>query len=324
MQQGFYSSSRIVGVDIGGTKTAISQLEKNGQVSENSRFTTSGPSETIERIWQAVRGLNIPLPYTIGISCGTLGADLGLITKAPNLPGWDDVPVVEVLSRMTGAAAYLLNDAKACALAEWIFGAGQGCQHMAFLTAGTGMGAGLILNGELYLGSGNAGEVGHIRLNSDGPWGHGKDGSFEGFCSGGGIGRLAADRVGQLMAQGEAVPFPIEGSVVSARDVVEAAKLGNQLAIGILNESGMRLGQALAILVDVLALEKIILGSMYSRANPWLEPPMRAALQLEALADSLDRCEIVASALGESIGNYGAIAVAQNQLRLDESWSKRR
>jgi glucokinase len=86
-----------------------------------------------------------------------------------------------------------MNDAKACALAEWLHGAGRGYRHLAFLTAGTGMGSGLILDGRLYLGAGNVGEVGHMRLAPDGPPGYGKRGSFEGFCSGGGIGRWAQE-----------------------------------------------------------------------------------------------------------------------------------
>ncbi len=314
--QGKLSSSHtIVGVDIGGTKTAVSVLERNEPVREVERFTTRGSSETLARIIALIKGIDIQPPFSIGISCGTLGANRGLITKAPNLPGWDDVPIVDLLSSEFGAEAFLLNDAKACALAEWIFGAGQGCQHMAFLTAGTGMGAGLILNGELYLGTGNAGEVGHIRLAESGPWGHGKLGSFEGFCSGGGIGRLADLRIRDIVRQGGKMPLRAETAELTAKDVIAAARKGNNFAINILGESGTYLGQALSILVDVLGLERIVLGSIYLRAQDWLEPAMRKALHAEALPDSLRVCEILPAALGEGIGNYGAIAVAQYGLR---------
>src|SRR5690606_15592063 len=132
----------------------------------------------------------------IGISCGgPLDSRRGVILSPPNLPGWDRIPVVEVFQQAFKVPVALQNDANAGALAEWLWGAGRGSHNMIFLTFGTGMGAGLILNGQLYSGTNDlAGEVGHIRLAPDGPVGYGKAGSFEGFCSGGGIKQLATDR----------------------------------------------------------------------------------------------------------------------------------
>lgn len=131
----------------------------------------------------------------IGISCGgPLDSRRGVILSPPNLPGWDEVPVKAYFERETGAPAMLRNDADACAVAEWRYGAGRGCRNMVFLTFGTGFGAGLILNGALYSGSCDmAGEIGHIRAPGDPayrPVGYGKSGSFEGYCSGGGIAEL--------------------------------------------------------------------------------------------------------------------------------------
>ena len=132
-----------------------------------------------------------------GISCGgPLDIEKGLILSPPNLPGWDKVPIVKYFQNRLGVKTSLLNDANACALAEWRYGAGKGCRNMIFLTFGTGIGAGLILNGRLYSGaSGMAGEIGHIRMEKTGPLGYGKKGSLEGFCSGGGIAMLAKVKV---------------------------------------------------------------------------------------------------------------------------------
>lgn len=127
----------------------------------------------------------------IGIVCGSpLDEQAGLVLAPPNLPGWTAVDVVTPFARRFGVRPALLNDADAGALAEWAWGAARGARNLVFLTVGTGLGAGLILNGRLFRGAaGLAGEVGHWRLAPVGPVGHGKAGSFEGFCAGSGIGR---------------------------------------------------------------------------------------------------------------------------------------
>lgn len=299
----------IIGIDIGGTKSAVACLGNDGKVREVSQIVTKGPEETLEALSTAVADATSSSIPMIGISVGTLGAHLGLITEAPNLPGWDDIPAVRYFQERFGGDVYLMNDAKACALAEWIHGAGKGYSHLAFLTAGTGMGAGLILDGRLYLGAGNAGEVGHMRLAPDGPLGYGKCGSFEGFCSGGGIGRWAQQ---WLVDRGLASGFGRDHLTdITAADVAAAACRGDGMARELLASAGSRLGEALAILVDVLNLQCIILGSVYVRSRVWLEPAMRAALEQNALPSSLAACSIVPSALGENVGNYAAIAVAQ-------------
>ena len=195
-----------------------------------------------------------------------------------------------------------MNDANACALAEWQFGAGKGARHMVYLTHGTGMGGGLILNGQLYEGaSGDAGEVGHIRLAPKGPVGYGKAGSFEGFCSGGGIAQLAANRL-------PGIPHP------TAKDVAMAAANGMPQAINVLRESGRYLGQALAIIIDCFNPAVIVLGSIYTRSGQYLEASMREELQKEALPSALAACRIVPAGLGESLGIMSAIAVATYHL----------
>lgn len=301
--------TRMIGVDIGGTKCAVSYLNADGKVCEAARFKTTSAGETLENISSAVVPLVKGIRPVIGISAGTLGAARGVITGAPNLPGWNEVPVMDFFQTRFAPTTYLMNDAKACALAEWLHGAGRGYRHLAFLTAGTGMGSGLILDGRLYLGAGNAGEVGHMRLAPDGPLGYGKRGSFEGFCSGGGIGRWAQE---WLREHGLASGFGRDHwRDVTAADVGAAADQGDADARALLARVGTRLGEALALLIDVLNLECIILGSVYVRSRRWLEPTMRMAIQQNALPESLAACKILPSELGEQVGNYGAIAVAQ-------------
>jgi len=291
----------ILGIDIGGSKTAVSRLSRDGQVEEFARFTTGDYRSTLDRVAEAARAAGIPPSPLIGISCGgPLDAKRGLILSPPNLPGWDEAPICEDLRQRLDGPAYLMNDANACCLAEWWFGAGQGCTHLVFLTSGTGMGAGLILNGRLYEGAtGDAGEIGHIRLAKTGPVGYGKAGSFEGFCSGGGIARLGALRRNGHNPD-EAVP--------TAKQIAEAAERGDPFALELLREVGGRLGEALAVIVDVLNPQKIVIGGFYPLSRALLEPAMREALAKEARAAPLAACEILPARLGRTIGSYGAIS----------------
>jgi glucokinase len=292
----------IIGIDIGGTKCAVS-VYRDGKVEEVDRFATQDHAATFARFCRTVEGLQPGPDAVFGISCGgPLDAARGVILCPPNLPGWVDLPICRRFTERFGGRAFLMNDANASALAEWHFGAGRGCRHMAFLTAGTGMGAGLILNGRLYEGaSGDAGEVGHLRLRPDGPVGFGKRGSFEGFCSGGGIARLA---VTMGWHQPEA----------TLKDVATAAAAGDALALKVLDVAGERLGEALALLIDTLNPERIVLGGYFPRCSELLLPSMNRALAAEALPSALAACRIVPAALGETIGSHAAVAIALHGL----------
>ena len=218
----------------------------------------------------------------------------------PNLPGWDDVHIVEWLQNRINVPAFLQNDANACALAEWQFGAGRGCKNMVFLTFGTGMGAGLILDGRLYAGTNDmAGEAGHMRLAPDGPEGYGKRGSFEGFCSGGGIRQLARMELGKDL---------------SCKQLCELADAGDADARRVLEKSADYLGRALAVLIDILNPERIVIGSIYARAERYFKDGALSAIRREALSLSSGVCEIVPAGLGDSIGDIAALSIAWNGL----------
>lgn len=301
----------ILGIDIGGTKCALSVPRPGNRVEEVARFATTDVNETLERIFQEVAKVGPGTDPVFGVSCGgPLDSKQGLILSPPNLPGWDRIAICTELTRRFGGRAHLMNDANACALAEWQFGAGCGCQSMMFLTMGTGMGAGLILDGRLYEGiTGNAGEVGHVRLAADGPIGFGKRGSFEGFCSGGGIARLARQRVAEF--PGASLLKEISGRKLTARDVSSAAETGDALALAIWREVGGRLGEALAVFIDLLNPERIVIGSIFARCERFIAPAMRDVIAREALPESARACAIVPAHLGDEIGSYAAVAIAR-------------
>lgn len=310
-----------LGIDIGGTKCAVLRGDEEGHILSKLRFDTTDYTTTMEKILLAAEQLVIegreqgqPV-RAVGISCGSpMDSVRGIIKEPPNLPGWVDVPITQFLSDRLGLPARLCNDANACALAEWRFGAGRGTRSMIFLTFGTGMGAGLILDGRLYAGATDAaGEVGHIRLAPDGPIGYHKPGSFEGFCSGSGLAQLGRQFAEEAIRRGEPpayCPTPADLPSVTAKSIADAAHAGDSTALAVYELCGTRLGQALAILVDILNPECILLGSIYARSGDLLIPAMRRVLAAECLPDSLAACRILPAALTESVGDLAALTVA--------------
>lgn len=301
-----------LGVDIGGTKCAV-VLGNDKEVVAKIRFDTTDCEGTVAEILRAAKQLmaqSTEAVTSIGVSCGgPLDSTSGVILSPPNLPGWDAVPITDMLQDACGIPAYLCNDANACALAEWKYGAGRGCRNMIFLTFGTGLGAGLILDGKLYEGTnGMAGEVGHIRLSAFGPVGYGKAGSFEGFCSGAGLAQIGKMLTQERIQLGKSVALQPED--ITAKTLAEAAVAGDAIAIEAYRICGEQLGRGLSILVDVLNPERIVIGSVFARAEQLLRPSMEQALQRDALAQSCEVCRVVPAELGEQIGDYAALAVA--------------
>ncbi len=308
-----------LGMDIGGTKCAVVISEENAnKITDKIRFETD-----VKRGWKAIvdelisssrkllerNGISCENVVACGVSCGgPLNCDTGVIMCPPNLPDWDNVPLADIVKNELGIPCKVRNDADACALAEWQFGAGKGTKNMIFLTFGTGMGAGLILDGRLYSGTnGTAGEVGHIRLDSQGPEGYGKFGSFEGFCSGGGIARMGKD---MLEIYNGSTIIPRDN--VTAKTIAEAAANGDRLANAIYKRCGEKLGLGLSILIDILNPERIVIGSIFQRSGHLLVDSMNNVIKNEALSVSAECCEIVPALLGDEIGDFAAIGVAKN------------
>lgn len=317
-----------LGFDIGGTKCAV--ILGKGEMPENHNeliIDKEAFPTDVKRGWRLIieemlasadrilarNGILSPAKELtgIGISCGgPLDSRKGTINCPPNLPDWDNVPICDIFASHFGIRPVLQNDANACAVAEWKFGAGKGTQNMIFLTFGTGMGAGLILDGKLYSGTNDmAGEVGHIRLEADGPEGYGKKGSFEGFCSGGGIARLGHIMLAKAKETGEnSVLFSEEE--ISAKTIAIAAKKGDKIAKEIYNACAKKLGLGLSILIDILNPEAIVIGSIYSRDKELFDDILNDVIKKEALSYGARVCKILPAELGNSIGDYAALGLA--------------
>lgn len=310
----------IIGIDIGGTKCAVIKAVSDGEgfkITDKIRFETSGmkPEEAIALFDDAIEKFSADETLTsIGISCGgPLDSKNGVIMSPPNLIGWDDVHITEHFTEKFGVPAYLENDANACALAEWLYGAGKGTKNMIFLTFGSGLGAGLILDGKLYSGTnGNAGECGHIRLSEHGPAGYGKCGSFEGFCSGNGIAVLGREKAREALQNGIKPSFcknMAELDTITAKSIADAANDGDETAREIYRICGEKLGYGLSILIDILNPEAIVIGSVFARSENLLREHAEKVIARETLQANASVCRILPASLGEQIGDYAAIAV---------------
>lgn len=293
-------TDRVIGVDIGGTKMAVSLWSGEAKRLERCEFPTdpSGPDPNIASLIREARVLLGRDPVrAIGVSVGgPLDPVSGTILEPPNLPGWR-VPIRSIMEDAFQAPVFVENDANAGALAEWRFGAGRGVDDLAFLTMGTGVGAGLIIGGRLHRGHRYlAGEVGHqIIVRGGRPCGCGKRGCLEAYTGGSGI-------AGRLMEE-----WP--GGPRSAREVVFLARDGNARALEFLRETAGHLAHGLVNLVFILDLRRIILGTIVVGAGPLILDPLREKLGELLWPDFSRGLEVVPSALGKEIGDYAAYAL---------------
>ena len=304
-----------IGLDIGGTKCAISAGEPAGdtiKILSREEFPTAGLTwqQVLEEFSLRIEKLlnpklstfqpfNLSTLNSIGISCGgPLDSKRGVIMSPPNLPGWDDVPVVDFFRKRFNVPVAVQNDANACALAEYLYGSGRGVRNLVFMTFGTGLGAGIIIDGKLYSGTNdNAGEIGHIRLAPTGPVGYNKEGSAEGFCSGAGMARLAKIR---------------KGLDLTTKELFARVRAGDSDCAEVFRESAEKLATILAFTIDILNPEVIALGGVFMRNADLFMPIVDPILDREALPLARKACRIVPAALGENIGDYAALAVAGN------------
>ncbi len=319
----------IIGLDVGGTKCAVTLgktlPEGAPEILEKIKFPTQvgRPRETLEAFMNEIDAVisRNSLKYSdisgIGISCGgPLDARRGVVLSPPNLPGWDNIEICRYFEERTSVQCHLQNDANACAVAEWKYGAGRGYDDMAFLTFGTGLGAGLILGGRLHRGADDmAGEIGHVRLEKDGPIGYGKAGSAEGFCSGNGIKQLGIAALKQAISRADRSASPLLdacGGVpenVNAKLIGDLAESGDKFCLDIYRTSAEKLGLTVAILCDVVNPRITVIGGIYMRSAGIIENELKRILKEEALVP----CEVVAAGLGEHVGDYAALSVATGE-----------
>ena len=300
----------IIGLDVGGTKTAVVEGTYGGEILQRVELPTNADrpfEETFPAVCTIIdQAIQNASDQNRTVSClsvsigGPLCIRSGQILDPPHLPGWHNVRLADRLNeRYHDYPAYVEHDGNAGALAEFHFGSGRDSddvKHLIFLTFGTGLGAGIIVNGQILHGaSDTAGEVGHWRLSETGPVGFGKAGSWEGWSSGRGMLGLAAAR------------NPDRWGEASVRDLVNDMLVNDPEALEVAAESGRWLGRGIALLVDAFNPDVVALGALSAALGDRIFVPLREELEREALPQALAACRVIPAKLGSSIGDVAAL-----------------
>jgi glucokinase len=315
----------VLAVDIGGTKIIIATISNNGSILAQDRCPTladEGARAVVDRLFSAIDRLldknNLEPSQLSGISMAVAGAidsGRGLITVSPNLPGWRDVPLGDMARERYHVEAFLVNDASAAALGEHRFGAGKGVSNLILLTLGTGIGGGIIINNEMYDGTGgSAGEIGHMVIDVNGPeCACGNRGCLEALASGTAIARDAIKRIrqGEKSALVDMVGGKIES--ITTDKIGDAAQNGDLLALDVLSRAGKYLGVGMANLVNIFNPDMIILGGGMAKMGDLFLDPAKRVVAEKAFPISAQAVRIVTAQLGDEAGVYGAAALAFEQ-----------
>ena len=301
-------STLLLGFDIGGTKTALILGDTTGQILLREEIPTPAEEPFEPAMGQIAAAADAFLarcrmeghaqPRAISVSVGgPLDIERGILYAPPHLAAWGEAHLKAALEQRFGLPVYVEHDGNAGALAEFRFGAGQGARNMVFLTMGTGLGAGLILNGRIYHGSSDmAGEVGHIRMADRGPTSYGKVGSWEAFSSGSGLVRLAHWMQPERWH-----------AKLTTRELIDYAQQGEPAAVAVVTEAGRWFGHGLAILVDLLNPDVIVIGTLGVVLGDLLLEPARTVLREQALPRALEACRVVPAQLGSRLGDIAAL-----------------
>jgi glucokinase len=308
-----------IGVDLGGTKMAVGVVDSDQKVQYQGREPSTGLSEekVVEELADELLEAKQARPDVLAAGLGipaTIDRDRGLAIHAVNLT-ITDVPIRDLMQERLGLPVYVDNDANVAALAEFLYGAGRGARDVVLLTIGTGIGGGLILNGEVYRGStGAAAELGHIVIQEDGPRCQGNcpnHGCVEALASGTAIakaGKEAAERdpdsaLGKALAEG-----PIAG-----RTVTELALAGDGPAREVVAQAGRHIGVALSSLANIFDPDVFVIGGGVSVVGDLLLDPAREELRARALPPQNER-PVKLAELGPDAGMIGAAAMALIEL----------
>jgi glucokinase len=313
------SAGETIGVDLGGTKMLVGVLDGTATRWE-SREGSTGQSEEelVELLVREVSEARDARPGAAAVGLGipaTIDHDTGVAVSAVNLP-LADLPIRDLVAERVGLPVFVDNDANVAGLAEHLFGAAKGKPNTVMLTVGTGIGGGLILNGEVYRGATGAGaELGHTVIQADGPPCQGNcpnHGCVESLASGTALGREARaaaesspdSALGRLLAAGET----IDGSAVT-----EAAIAGDGTAVGVFELIGSRLGVACSSFANIFQPDAIVVGGGVIAAGDLLLDPVRREVRERAL-NPMNRTPVLAATLGNGAGMIGAAAMARVEL----------
>jgi glucokinase len=310
----------VIGIDLGGTKLLGIVSDEKSRIIKSVKMPTDahkGRDHVINKIFALietlVREAGIPIRDVDAISIcspGPLDSKKGRILFSPNLSGFKNIDIVDMIQSKYGIAACLENDANAAAFGEYLYGAGRGCENFAYITVSTGIGCGLIINGRIYRGhSGNAGELGEIIVEAQPDkfleeW----DGALERIASGKAIARAA-----KLLLPGNPLSVLNKLTEISTEDVFDAARNGDRFAENIVTNCMNYLGVGIFNLINIIDPERIVLGGGVVKAGDIVFRQIEAALRQKSGHSLAGKVEIVPAQLGEQSGVLGALALVSEQ-----------
>ena len=311
--------SKRIGIDVGGTNVKIALVDDNGKIIYSNSVPTyakMGYEYTVNNIKQAIRDLmketNTTTSDIEGIGFdfpGQVDCKTGVVKLAPNIPGWVNVPIAQMIEDEFHIPTRIDNDVRCAALGELKFGAGKGCENFICITVGTGIGSGIVINGKVVRGATNAaGELGHIKLQMNGGpiCGCGDTGCLEAFASGPAIVAMAQEYI----KGGKSTKFremaAAEGGEITPYMVAKAAEEGDPVAKRIFEIVGEYIGIGLTSVINLLNPEKVIIGGGVAESGELLLAPIRKTIKERAMVVAGNAVEIVPAQLGNSAGVIGA------------------
>ncbi|MGD2175922.1 MAG: ROK family protein [Candidatus Brocadiaceae bacterium] len=307
-------SEGIVGIDLGGTNIKAGLVSPDGQVLQAHHVPTeaeAGPAAVARRICRATRecleqaGVAPEAARGIGVgSPGTIDLDAGVVTFSPNLPGWHDIPLREMIEGDLGLDCVLDNDANVAALAEQWIGAGEGASSVVLLTLGTGIGGGIVLDGRIWHGGkGVAGEIGHMCINPEGPrCGCGNCGCLEAYASATAMVR----RLREAVAEGAETPLAEHLEELTARAIHEAAVGGDPIARRNIEMTGRYLGVGVSNIMHILNPEVVLFSGGVTAAGQMLLDPVLEEVEWRTMDDSRRDVRVAFAELPDTAGIIGA------------------
>ena len=302
----------VLGIDIGGTNIKLGLLSSSGHIISRSYLTTKTFASTksklidglVETILSIIRQNKLTKKDFKGIGVGLPGlvdSSSGVVKFLPNIPGWRNVPLKKILERKLNLSVFIDNDAKVITLGEWKFGAGRGVDNLLCMTLGTGVGGGLILNGQLYRGVSNtAGEFGHVPLNENGP-----------RCNCGGVACFERYVGNQHLLQRARTIF--KKNVTAVKDLGDWAAARDRDALRFWEETGRKIAQGLVTIVNLLNLERIVSGGGVAHNLPYMIRTIQKTLAERALKVPVSRVKIVQASLGNDAGILGTYVLVHNE-----------
>jgi glucokinase-like ROK family protein len=306
-------------VDIGARHLSVALGDFSARILEEIEVpfhVDKGPKECLQEADKILgellqmRGLLSANLAAIGVGVpGPVIADKGMVMAPPIMPGWDRFPIRATLESQWGTAVTLNNDAELGALGEWAYGAGRGEKNLAFIKVGSGIGAGLIVNQQIYGGNtGSAGEIGHLTVDENGPLcACGNHGCLEAFAGGHAI----ASQARKLVASGKRTLLSENNlDSITARDVAEAARRGDLTAQEIIKRSGTFVGIAIAGLINLINPSTVIIGGGVAQVGDLLTGPIRQAVRERSLRASEHSVRITTAMLGRRSSLMGALVQA--------------